>query len=156
MSKYPGNPWWHHENDVPIAILDEFAWNEAAAGGHLTAEHILQRLENILEFEFGRGAEMGLAADGFYNALVADGWRLEGGVTVRLHPNDHPPPHVHLEFRSDPRLDLRLSIETGELLDVAPAGWAKRIKAAAAQVLDLQSTLMERWSEVQASVQPSA
>jgi hypothetical protein len=100
MSKYPGNPWWHHENDVPIAILDEFAWNEAAAGGHLTAEHILQRLENILEFEFGRGAEMGLAADGFYNA--------------------------------------------------------KRIKAAAAQVLDLQSTLMERWSEAQASVQPSA
>lgn len=157
MSKYPDNPLWCQNHDQPYAILSQRDWDDAATAGHLTPEHVLARLRNALEFEFGRGAEMGFRADGFYNALVADATQHEGGITVVLHPNDHPPPHVHVRFRSDPNLDLRMSIETGELLDNnAPVGWSKRIRKATRIILDQTDLLMERWTEMQASVQPSA
>lgn len=156
MSRYPGNPWWHQATDTPFEITSRFDWDTAAAAGHLTAEHVLLRLENILEYDLAEGKNFGLSDDGFLNALVADGWRLERGVTVRMYPNDHPPPHVHLRFRSHPRLDLRVSIETGELLDDdAPDGWAKRIRSASSQVLDQRSILIERWNVMQNSVPPS-
>jgi hypothetical protein len=45
-------------------ILDEASWNEAVEAGHLTAEHVLARLENMAEYEFANGAELGLAPGG--------------------------------------------------------------------------------------------
>ncbi|MFP4512466.1 MAG: DUF4160 domain-containing protein [Acidimicrobiales bacterium] len=157
MTKYPNNPLWCQRHDRPYAILTRRDWDDAVASGHLTTEHVLVRVENALDYEFGRGAELGLDEDGFYRALVADGSHHEGGISIVLHPNDHPPPHVHIRFRSDPSIDLRMSIETGELLDgTAPPGWAKRVRKATGIVRGQSELLMTRWAEMQAAVQPFA
>lgn len=44
-------------------------------------------------------------ADGFM-LYSTDGLRLEGGVAARVHPDDHEPPHAHLEVPGQPRLKL--------------------------------------------------
>lgn len=111
----------------------------------------------MAEYEFGRGAELGLTAEGFYNAIVADGWVLDGNVKLRMWSNEHPPPHVHLEFKDNPKLKLRMGIETGELLGGnAPDGWSKRLKKIAAQVQVMAPLLMEHWAKVEAATHPSA
>jgi hypothetical protein len=149
MSRHPGNPYWCDEHDNPVAIMNQDDWDAAQASGHLTVEHVLLRLQDMLEYQFGSGAEMGLDENGFIVALVADGWRLDGGVTVHIFPNDHPPPHVHVRFRSDPKRQLRLAIESGEVLGAdIPRGWAKKVRKVSAFVVTSQDLLMNRWVEL--------
>jgi predicted ABC-class ATPase len=73
-------------------------------------------MSDILEYALGNGADLGLDEEGFLVALVADGHRLQFGVTVRLCTRDHPPPHVHIEVKGEPNLKLRMDLRTGELL----------------------------------------
>ena len=157
MSKYPDNPQWCQNHDRPKAIMSRAEWGEAARSGHLTVEHVLLRIRDMLDFEFGNGEIEGLDEDGFLRALVADAMHFEGGVTVRLHCNDHPPPHVHVEFRSLPGEDFRVLIDTGELVGAdVPSGWAKRMRRVSALVLDHRDLLLGRWEEMQLAQKPSS
>lgn len=157
MSRHPGNPYWHQDRDIPITILDQATWNEVVADGYLTAEHVLVRVSHMAAYEFGNGADAGLAEDGFFNALVADRWQLTSNVKARMWPDDHVPPHVHLEMRQHPEKDLRVSIETGQLLDDgAPPGTVKQMKRISALVREMSPILMERWTEMQAATRPSS
>lgn len=111
MSRYPNNPFWHHAGDRPISIDSPEEWDRAAAEGHLTAEHVLNRLEAIVEFEVGNGAEMGYDENGFRVSLVSVGLSVEGGVKFYVYPNDHPPLHTHIVLKADTAFEMRLRLE---------------------------------------------
>jgi len=147
MSRYPGNPWWCQVHDTPRAILTQFEWEEASEAGHLTLEHVLARLEFMLEWEIGNGSALGLDEEGFFRALTADRWQVEGALSVVMRSHDHPPPHVHVYVRGDRHRKLRINIETGELMDDrVPDGWARKLKRASEFVMQNRSLLLEAWS----------
>lgn len=80
-------------------------------------------------YEFGENTDdwaMALDSEGFLTALVADGMRFDGGISVHVWPNDHPPPHVHIlkKSESDGR-SVKISLETGEV-EGDPPEWASR------------------------------
>lgn len=149
MSRYPGNPWWHQERDIPFSIPTRVEWDEAAAAGHLTPEHVMQRLKNILDHAFDNQTVMGFDEDGFVVSLIAEGLLLADGLTLYVFPNDHPPPHVHIKLRAHPNAKIRISLETGELLDDAPRGLAskklKRFQAAVREHHDVLATWWEHY-----------
>lgn len=148
MSRYPGNPYWHQPSDLPIALLSQGDWDEAAAGGHLTPEHYLDRLERMLAFSLGNGADLGYSADGFFNALVSDGFRLKQNVRLFVHPNDHNPPHAHLEVRSERHGRIRLSLADGQLLpgDVVERSVKKHLEEAQRFIRDNADMLAAAWN----------
>jgi hypothetical protein len=158
MSKYPDNPYWCQRHDHPIAPLTGTDWQEAMLKGHLTPEHVFSRLSDILEYALGEGIEIGLDEDGFLKALVADGYPLERGVTVRLCTRDHPPPHVHIEIKGDPRLRLRMDLESGQILDGdrQHPGLKKKLRVARRFVMDHQNLLLARWADVSAAAPATA
>jgi hypothetical protein len=157
MSKYPDNPCWCPSHDQPIALLTSSDWQEAEHQEHLTPEHVFSRLSDILEYALGQGEEMGLDEDGFHRALVADGYRLEGGVTVRMCTRDHPPPHVHIEIKGEPRLRLRMHLESGQLLDSPqPPGLKKKLEIARAFIAEYRDKLHTRWAEISAAAPATA
>jgi len=146
MSRYPNNPYWHDASDLPISIDSQEDWDAASTAGHLTAEHILLRLEAIIEFEFGNGAEMGFDENGFLVSLVSVGMAVEGGVKFDVYPNDHPPPHVHIVLKADLSFEMRLRLDNAEPMnDKIPNGWAKRINHWQAVVVKHNLVLIEWW-----------
>lgn len=149
MSKHPANPYWCQQHDQPIVILTRSDWDGAAQQGFLTTEHILDRLAGILGHALGDGFD----EEGFLTALVADGHRLTHGVTVRLCTRDHPPPHIHVEVRGQPRLHLRLDLHTGDLLagQNAPPGLGTQLRVAREYLIGHQEQLLARWDEVAAA-----
>lgn len=126
MSKYPDNPFWCQEHDTPLVIMSRSEWDRAAAAGYVTAEHVMNRLKNIVDRAFDNQTIMGFDEDGFVISLTAEGLRLSGGVTLCVYANDHPPPHVHIKVRAHPNVDIRISLETGEYLDDPPRALASK------------------------------
>lgn len=123
-------------------------WDEAAANGWLTVEHIVSRLSAIVAYELGNGAEQGYGPDGFLQALIADSYTVASNVKVQLNTNDHPPPHVHVQVRGELNNKLRLSIESGELLDeLPPAKLRKKLELASNFILENKDLLLARWAE---------
>jgi len=57
-------------------------WDEAAAAGHVTPEHVMQRLKNIADHAFDNQTVMGFDEDGFVISLIAEGLLLAGGVKL--------------------------------------------------------------------------
>ncbi|WP_159081404.1 DUF4160 domain-containing protein [Nocardioides sediminis] len=150
MSKHPGNPYWHQERDVPIMIMSRREWDAAAEAGHLTPEHVFTRLHNIAVYAFGEDMESPIAFDehGFVLSLTAAGISLEGGITLRVYPNDHPPPHVHIELRSHPGAKLRLRLDNGEYLDEPPKGLStKKLNGFKAAITESHEVLTGWWEE---------
>ncbi|BDI22903.1 DUF4160 domain-containing protein [Herbiconiux sp. L3-i23] len=126
-------------------------WALAEDEGRLEDSDILSRLVRMALFEFGEGKETWPAAfdeEGFLTALTAEGRRFDGGISVHVWPNDHPPPHVHILKKSEPdNHHLRISLETGDPLGDLPP-WVdhnqlKRIKALIAK----HHQLLEGWWE---------
>lgn len=62
-------------------------------------------------FSFGEERAAGYDEDGFLASLTAEGIRMDSGETIRIHANDHPPPHVHVQ-RPVTR-DIKINLETG-------------------------------------------
>lgn len=63
-----------------------------------------------------------------------------------MWPNDHPPPHVHIEFPGQPH-DLKLLIETGEVYQgTAPPGSRKGLRAVRDLLADQRDLLQEKWA----------
>ncbi|NKR92253.1 DUF4160 domain-containing protein [Rhodococcus hoagii] len=147
MRKHPDNPLWDHERDLPIMIYTRLEWEEAAESGHLTAEHVLQRLKNIADHVFENEGAAAFNEDGFVAALIAEGLSLPNGVKLHVYPKDHPPPHVHVEVRAQPGAKIRVSLVTGEYLDEIPAGIkSKQLKNFQAEIVK-HYDLLESWWE---------
>lgn len=124
-------------------IMSQEEWHDATAAGFLTEEHVVGRITNILNVILGNGSELGFDGDGFLVSLVADGLQLQGGITLQVYSNDHPPPHVHVLLRAHPEIKLRLRLDNGEPLDAAPVRTKdlRRFQAAVVQ----HSDVLTRW-----------
>lgn len=120
MSRYPDNPYWCQNHDNPIAINSREEWDEADAAGHTTTEHVFMRLKNIADHIFGNESSLAFDDEGFVISLVAGAVTLQGGLKLRVWPNDHPPPHVHIEVQAHPEWKIRINLETVELMDDLP------------------------------------
>lgn len=146
MSRYPDNPLWDHERDIPIMIMTRLEWEEAAEAGALTPEHVIQRLKNIADHVFGNETVIRFDVDGFVVSLIAEGLPLQGGVTLYVYSKDHPPPHVHVKVRAHPNARIRVSLETGEFLDTTPRGVrSKELKRFQAAVRENRHLLAIWW-----------
>ncbi len=91
---------------------------------------------------------MGYGADGFLVALVSDAWTIHGNLEVRMNSQDHPPPHLHIEFRGE-RGRLRIRLEDGVLIDEQPQ-WLhrKQLESIRTFIVAESTTLMQGWSNV--------
>lgn len=148
MSKYPDNPWWHQDHDAPILIMMRHEWDAAVAAGHVTPEHVMQRLKNIADHVFDNQTLMGFDDEGFVVSLVAEGLPLAGGVKLYVYSNDHPPPHVHIQLKSHPGAKLRINLETGEFMDDAPRGVdTKKLKGFQSAILENHEILAAWWQD---------
>lgn len=59
-----------------------------------------------------------------------------------MFPNDHPPPHVHIEFKSHPGSKLRVRLDTGEYTDDPPRGLStKKLKGFTAVITESHQVL---------------
>ena len=50
----------------------------------------------------------------------------ENGIRFVIYPNDHLPPHVHVKLSDGS--ECRINLVSGEFIDTAPAGMARKIK----------------------------
>lgn len=104
-------------------------WELAEAEGRLEAEDVLGRLVSIALYEFGEHNDdwpMALDEEGFLTALIAEGKEFDGGISIHVWPNDHPPPHVHILKKSEPDSQyVKINLETGESEGDLPT-WASQ------------------------------
>jgi hypothetical protein len=146
MSKHPDNPHWCQNHDQPFVIKSRAEWDEAEEAGYITPEHVFIRLKNIADHIFENESSMGFDDDGFVISLVAGAITLEGGLKLRVWPNDHPPPHVHIEIRAHPEWTIRVNLETVALMDELPSGLsAKQFRGFLATIRESQPMLADWW-----------
>lgn len=148
VSRHPDNPYWCQTHDQARLIMTRAEWDEAKAAGHLTPDHVFLRLKNIADHIFGNETSMGFNDEGFVVSLVAGAVSLEGGLRLRVWPNDHPPPHVHIEVRAHPDWRIRVNLQTVELMDELPAGLRRRqFRGFCQAIRDCHPTLAAWWEE---------
>lgn len=152
MTSHPDNPHWCQEHDEPLMILSQADWDEASAAGHLTAEHVILRLQNIVVHALGQDlGSIAFDENGFVSALTSAGVRLESGVTLRVCTRDHKPPHVHIELSQYPDAKLRIRLEDGEYIEKnhrVPGGVSsKDLKRFQSLVYDHRELLSETWKD---------
>lgn len=149
-SRHPDNPYWCQNHDLPKAICTRAEWDDAVATGFLTVEHVMLRLKNIADYEFGGETAAGPGvydAEGFLMSLTSAGVKLEGGITLQVNPNDHPPPHVHVKIKAEPRIKLRVRLDTAEPMDPLPDGWAKKLRGFQTVIRENHAVLAGWWEE---------
>lgn len=66
------------------------------------------------------------------------------GASIKVNPNDHPPPHVHIFYQGS---EVRLNILTAEPLDDVPNFPRRILKDAKDWLLDNRITAAEKWAE---------
>jgi hypothetical protein len=122
-------------------------WEEAVADGWLTRNHVEARLHNLAVRDFGELGPVGYDDEGFITSLVAEGMTVEKIGHFSVHTDDHDPPHVHVRpFGS--QINLRFSLETGELLDELPPGVkSKRLKAIKAALIENRDRFGRWWKK---------
>jgi hypothetical protein len=131
--------------------LSEYTgWKLAEAEGRLEGRDVLNRLARMAVYEFGENGDdqpVAFDEDGFVIALTAEGRRFDGGISVRVWPNDHPPPHVHIfkKSESDSR-SVKIKLENGELEGDLPA-WVdqKQLKKIKALVVENHELFKDWW-----------
>lgn len=148
MSRHPGNPYWNHELDIPIVIYRQ-DWDQASIDGHVTEEHVLERVQGILRHARGpqAGDVVAYDADGFISALIAEGIRTKDNIQIRINPDDHWPRHAHIIIPGDPKQRLTINLDTLTIDQELPDGWSKKgraIEEATRQNLDL---LLRWWDK---------
>ncbi|MFH5229604.1 DUF4160 domain-containing protein [Antrihabitans spumae] len=125
-------------------------WELAESEGRLEAEDILGRLVSIALYEFGENKDdwpMELDPEGFLTALTAEGKTFDGGISVHVWPNDHPPPHVHILKKSAPDNEyVKINLETGDCEgDLPPWAGRKQLKNIKALVLKYHPLFADWW-----------
>ena len=127
-------------------------WELAEAEGRLEAADILGRLTNMALFEFGENRgdwPMAFDDEGFLTALTAEGKRFDGGLSIHVWPDDHPPPHVHILKKSEPDSQyVKINLETGDLVGELPP-WAthKQLKRMRALIVKHHQLFAAWWEK---------
>lgn len=110
-------------------LSEHSGWQLAEDEGRLEAQDVLQRLARMALYEFGENRDdwsMAFDEEGFLTSLTAEGKKFEGGISIHVWPNDHPPPHVHILRKSEPDSEyVKINLKTGES-DGALPSWADR------------------------------
>ncbi|PKV78932.1 DUF4160 domain-containing protein [Nocardia fluminea] len=127
-------------------------WELAESEGRLEAEDVLNRLVSIALYEFGENKPdwpMALDSQGFTTALVAEGRMFDGGISVHVWPNDHPPPHVHILKKCEgDGLSVKINLETGESEgDLPPWADRKQLKNLKALVVEYHPLFAGWWTK---------
>lgn len=149
MSKHPGNPFWNQEEDVPMTLFTQADWDEAETGGFITAAHVLDRLERMLEHALGNeNPNAAFDEEGFFISLVAEGFRHDG-IRLTVNTNDHDPPHCHVLVKGEPGKKLRINLTTGEFMDDVPKKIQPQSKRILAMFAKNQDALSEIWTSYQ-------
>lgn len=148
MSKYPNNPYWDHELDVPFTLFAQGDWDEAEEGGFITVEHVLERAERMLLHALGTKGPAAYDEEGFFLSLVSDSTPEEFGIKLVVHSNDHDPPHCHVKFQGILYDKLRIDLTTGEFLDDPPPGIrGKDMKQMKAVFVKYEDKLVGFWEK---------
>ena len=139
----------HEHRPTDRQIWSRADWKRAITEGWLTRVDIENRLHNIAVHDFGQLGSAGYDEEGFISSLVADGVRVEDIGWFKVWPNDHDPPHVHVvPFGHDKQVDLRFSLETGELLDDLPACISRKdVKNMKRALVELNDQLGAWWAK---------
>jgi hypothetical protein len=115
-------------------IMTRAEWDQATKDGHVTAEHIVQRLQNVAAHLFDEEeAAVAFDDEGFVVSLTAASITVDG-VKLHVYTLDHQPPHVHVKTSA---FELRINLVTAELMGSAPRG------VSAKQVRKLQDVVRE-------------
>jgi hypothetical protein len=109
----------------------------------LTGRDVLDRLLRIAVHECGEEGPAAYDEDGFFLSLIAEGIKLEGGISLVVHTNDHLPPHVHVQRPGEK--DIRLSLEDGSLLDDLPQGVSARKVRHMQQLAAEHGGILQAW-----------
>jgi len=125
MSQHPLNPWWSQQTDQPIMPTSHADWDQALKGQFITQEHVRTRLEAIIGRALGLDAYSGYDVDGFHVSLIAAGVQVGHGITLRVHSNDHEPPHAHVRLPGSSSDQLKVDIMTGDLSGVIPGNLSR-------------------------------
>lgn len=129
-------------------------WELAEAEGRLEAQDVLQRLARMALYEFGENRDawpMAFDEEGFLTSLTAEGKKFDGGISIHVWPNDHPPPHVHILKKSAPDSQyVKINLETGVSEGVLPA-WAnqKQLKKIHALIVEHRELFEDWWQKNQ-------
>ena len=94
-------------------------------------------------YEFGEEGPAAYGADGSFLSLIANGIKLEGGISWIVHTNDHRPPRV--QVKRPGTNDIRLSLEDGSLLDRWPPGVSARKVRQMQQLAAEHGALLQTW-----------
>lgn len=127
-------------------------WELAEAEDRIEAEDVLARLVNMALYEFGADKEdwpIAFDEDGFLAALTAEGRSFDGGISVHVWPNDHPPPHLHILKKSErDGLDLKINLGNGEPEGELPH-WAtkKQLKRISAIIVENHELFASWWQK---------
>lgn len=126
------------------ALLTRNDWDRALDAGDLTIDDLLERLRRIAVHQFGAEGPAGYDDEGFLISLTAEGLRLDSGETIRIHANDHPPPHVHIERPG--KRDIKITLETGEVIGELPRDVkSKQLRGFKAAIIENFDQLGEWW-----------
>ncbi|MBD8078339.1 DUF4160 domain-containing protein [Cellulosimicrobium arenosum] len=127
-------------------------WELADSEGRIEADDVLGRLVNMALYEFGETDgdwPISFDDDGFIRTLTAEGKRFDGGISIHVWPNDHPPPHVHILKRSEPDgQGVKINLKTGESEGDLPS-WAsqKQLKKMRALVVKHHELFANWWQK---------
>ena len=148
VSRYPGNPYWHHATDSPIEIYRQ-DWDEAVSAGYVTAEHIAVRVAGMIQHAFGihEGDAAAYDADGFIVSLTAERLNLGNGVALVIHAGDHDPPHAHVVIPGLKLKRLTLNLAALEIEQDLPSGWSKKGRKTRREARDHIETLTSWWNK---------
>ncbi|MEE6296624.1 DUF4160 domain-containing protein [Georgenia wangjunii] len=134
------------------ALGEAAGWELAEAEGRLEAEDVLERLVRMALYEFGENKDdwpMALDEEGFLTALTAEGKKFDGGISVHVWPDDHPPAHVHILKKSEPDCQyVKINLQTGEPEgDLPPWARQKQLKRMKALVVEHHELFAAWWKK---------
>lgn len=129
----------HRRNSRP-ALLTRSDWDRALADATLTADDVLERLRRIAVHQFGEAGSAGYDDQGFLISLTAEGIRMDSGETIRIHVNDHPPPHVHIQRPG--KRDIKINLETGGVIGELPRDVRSK------QLRGFKTTIIENFEQL--------
>ncbi|MFC8797315.1 DUF4160 domain-containing protein [Promicromonospora sp. NPDC057138] len=121
-------------------------WNAALAEHWLTADDVLERIGRLVVHVSDMQGPAGYDDEGFFISLVADGLKLEGGVSLHVYPLDHDPPHVHVKRQG--KSEFKIDLRSGDVIGDHPKDLSSRdLKQIKATVLECSTALNDWWNK---------
>ncbi|GAA1115732.1 hypothetical protein GCM10009582_11290 [Arthrobacter flavus] len=70
-------------------------------------------------------------------------------MTLVVHSNDHPPPHVHVQIKGEPKLEFKVNLETAEVIGTVRGIKSNKLAGMVAAVIENRDTLAGWWEKYQ-------